>query len=186
MSETLETIRNRRSIRAFREEQIKENDLETILEAGKYAPSAANQQSWHFTVVQRKEALQKINQVTKVLYEKSGNQKYADRAKAEHFSPFYNAPTYIIVSGEEKAIAPQADTALALGNMFLAAHDLGISSCWIHAVNFLYGTKEGKALFRELGVPGGYIPFGSGAFGYRAADLPTPAERRAGTVNYVR
>lgn len=186
MSETLETIRNRRSIRAFKDEQIRDRDLETILEAGKYAPSAANQQSWHFTVVQRKEALQKINQVAKVLYEKSGNPRFEERAKAENFSLFYNAPTYIIVSGEEKAIAPRADTALALGNMFLAAHDIGIGSCWIHAVNFLYGTEEGKALFKELGVPGDYIPFGSGAFGYSAADVPAPSERRAGTVNYIR
>jgi len=45
-NETLEVIKKRRSIRAFTAEQIKDEDLQAVLEAGVYAPSAANQQAW--------------------------------------------------------------------------------------------------------------------------------------------
>ncbi|MDF2502518.1 nitroreductase [Clostridium sp.] len=186
MSEALRNLLERRSVRAFKSEQIKDEELQQILEAGKYAPSAANQQSWHFTVIQNKEVLQKINDVTKAVFGKSGNKIYEERTKAKDFSVFYHAPTYIIVSADEKAIAPVADSALALGNLFLAAEALGIGSVWIHAVNFLYTTEEGKALFKELGIPDGYIPYGSGAFGYNAGEKPKAAPRRQETVNIIK
>jgi nitroreductase len=186
MSETLKTLLNRRSTRAYKNEQIKNEDLQTILEAGKFAPSAMNQQSWHFTVIQNREVLKKINDVAKAIFQKSGVQSFEQRAKAENFSPFYNAPTYIIVSADEKAIAPQFDSALALGNLLIAAEDLGISSCWIHAVSFMYSTEEGKNLFKELGVPEGYTPQCSGAFGYNAVENPAPSPRREGTVNIIK
>lgn len=184
--EALANLLERRSVRTFKDDQIKDEELEQILEAGKYAPSAANQQSWHFTVIQNKEVLQKINDVVKSVFAKSGNKNYEERTKSKDFSAFYHAPTYIIVSADEKAIAPIADSALALGNLFLAAEALDIGSVWIHAVNFLYTTEEGKALFKELGIPDGYVPYGSGAFGYNAGEKPKPAPRREGTVNIIK
>lgn len=186
MSETIKTILNRRSIRTYKPEQIKDEELEIILQAGQYAPSARNQQSWHFTVVQNPEVLEKINAISKAVYEKSDNEVFKERAKAENFSLFYHAPTYIIISGENSAVAPVADGALALGNLFLAAEALGIGSVWIHAVNFLNETEEGKALFKELGIPEGYTPIGSGAFGYKAGETPKAAPRREGTITRIK
>jgi nitroreductase len=182
----LRIIFERRSIRSFKTEQIKDSELDIIIKAAKFAPSAMNQQLWHFTVVQNKEILAKINSVTKKVFEKSGIQRFEERAKTDDFSPFYHAPTYIIVSIDEKAIAPQAEGALALGNAFLAAEALGIGSCWIHAVNYLYTTVEGKELFKELGIPEGYAPIGSGAFGYAAHQKPDPFPRREGNVNIIK
>lgn len=182
----LRIIFERRSIRNFKPEQIKDSELDIIIKAAKYAPSAMNQQLWHFTVIQNKDILARINSITKKVYEKSGIQRLEERARTENFSPFYHAPTYIIVSVDEKAIAPQADGALALGNAFLAAEALGIGSCWIHAVNYLYTTEEGKELFKELGIPKGYIPIGSGAFGYAADKKPDPSPRKEGTVTIIK
>lgn len=186
MNETLKTILNRRSIRSYKPEQIKDEELYTILEAGKYAPSAMNQQSWHFTVVQNKEVLKKINESCKSAFLNSGNKNFEARAKAEDFEVFYKAPTFIIVSGDEKAIAPQDDSSLAIGNMLLAAESLDIGSCWIHAMNFLFSTNEGKALKKELGIPEGYVSIGSAAFGYKAVENPAPAPRRENTVNIIK
>jgi len=186
MSETIKTLLSRRSIRTYKPEQIKEEELQTILQAGQYAPSARNEQSWHFTVVQNPEVLEKISAIGKAAFEKSGNEFLRERAKAENFSLFYHAPTYIIVSGENSAIAPEADGALALGNLFLAAEALGIGSVWIHAVNFLKDTEEGKVLFKELCIPEGYTPIGSGAFGYNAGEKPEAAPRREGTITYIK
>ncbi|MEL7565032.1 MAG: nitroreductase [Dehalobacterium sp.] len=186
MNETLSSILTRRSIRQYKQEQIKDEEVHMILEVGKFAPSAMNQQSWHFTVVQNKDMLKRINETAKAAFLKSGNNNFVERAKAENFSPFHNAPTFIIVCGDEKAIAPQNDGSLALGNMFLAAHSLGIGSCWIHAMNFLFSTEEGKALKKELGIPEGYVSVGAGAFGYKAAEAPSPSPRKDGTVNFIK
>ncbi|MDR3541311.1 MAG: nitroreductase family protein [Desulfosporosinus sp.] len=186
MNETIKSILNRRSIRAYKQEQIKDEELQIILNAGMYAPSAMNQQSWHFTVVQNKETLQKINQTVKSYFLKSGNQRFEEMAKSEKFNVFYNAPTLIIVSGDEKAIAPQCDCVLAMGNILLAASTIGIGSCWIHAITQLSNSEEGKSLISELGIPMGNKIFASGAFGYAAVAAPTAAPRKENSVNIIR
>lgn len=186
MNEAIKNILNRRSIRKYEQAQIKDEELEVILEAGKFAPSAMNQQSWHFTVVQNKEMLEKINQVCRNAFLKSSIKNYQERAKSENFNPFYSAPTIIIVTAAENAIAPQNDGSLAIANMFLAANALEIGSCWIHALNFVFTTDEGIALRKELGIPEGYVAVGSGAFGYKAVEAPAPAPRREGTINIIK
>lgn len=186
MNETLKIILNRRSVRKYKEEQIKDEELDTILEAGKFAPSAMNQQSWHFTVVQNKEMLEKLNKAFKDVFLKSGDPRFEAMAKAANFSPFYNAPTYIIVSGDEKAIAPHNDGTLALENMFLAAHSLGIGSCWINAIKHLFSAEESDALKKELGIPEGYVAVASGSFGYPAVEPSKAAARKEGTVNIIK
>ncbi len=186
MSETLQTILQRRSIRSYKQEQIKDSELQAIIEAGRFAPSARNQQSWHFTVVQNQALLGRINKILQVVFLHSGDPLLEERAKAENFSPFYHAPTLIIVSADEKAIAPQADASLALGNLLLAAHALGVGSCWIHSLRFLFSTEEGRALNKELGIPAGYTIVGSGAFGYHAGEAPAAAPRREGTVTIIK
>lgn len=177
MNETIKTIMSRRSIRAYKEEQLKEEDLKAIIDAGLYAPSAMNQQSWHFTVIQKKDLINKVNEACKVAMQRTNN---------PDFNVFYNAPTIIIVSGSDKAIAPKNDGSLAMENMFLAAASLGIGSCWIHAVTGLINTEDGKNLIKELGIPEGYSIVGSGAFGYKASESPAPAPRKEGTVNIIK
>lgn len=186
MNETLNTILSRRSIRKFEQTQIKDEELNTILEAGNIAPSAMNQQSWHFTVVQNEGVLNKIVEAIRTAFKNSGIPNFEARAKDDNFSPFYNAPTFIIVTGNEKAIAPIHDGSLAIGNMMNAAHSLGVGTCWIHAVNFLFGTEEGKLLKGELGIPEDYIPVGSIAVGYKAIDAPAAPPRKENTVNIIK
>jgi nitroreductase len=63
-NETLKVIRQRRSVRAYKQDQIKEEELQAILEAGQYAPNAGDQE-WHFTVIQNKEMLGRLNGIAK-------------------------------------------------------------------------------------------------------------------------
>lgn len=185
MNETIKTILNRRSTRAYKQEQIKEEELQTILECGKYAPSAINEQPWHFTVVQNKELLNKINEACKQAFINSGNERFAERAREESFSVFYNSPTLIIISGQEKTIAPQIDCALALQNMFLGAEAISIGSCWIHAIAGIINGPDGHSLRSELEIPEGYLAYCTGAFGYKAIDSQAP-ERKENIVNILR
>ncbi|MBB6214368.1 nitroreductase [Anaerosolibacter carboniphilus] len=185
MNETMKTILSRRSIRAFKDEQIKTEELQLILEAGQFAPSAMNGQPWHFTVVQNKELLHKINEACRTLLAKSGNKMFEERVKDPNFSVFYHAPTFIIISGDEKAMLAQIDCAVALQNMLLSAESLGIGSCWIHALASLFSTEEGAALRKELGIPDQYTPFCSGAFGYKAME-PTAPPRKEDIVSIIK
>jgi nitroreductase len=185
MNETLKTILNRRSIRAYKLEQIKDEELQTILEAGKFAPSGMNTQPWHFSVIQNKDLLNKINGAIKDGLLKSGNPQMAGRAKAEDFSIYYHAPTLIIVSADPKVATPQFDSALALGNMFLAAASLGVASCWIHAVSVTFNAEPAKSMLKELAVPDGYTIYGTGAFGYSAVESPSPAPRKDGLITIL-
>ncbi|MDR3553064.1 MAG: nitroreductase family protein [Clostridia bacterium] len=186
MNETIQNILSRRSTRAYKPEQITAEDLHLVLEAGQYAPSAANQQSWHIVAVQNKDMLKKLSETFRTVYLKSGIQRFEEAAKADDFNPFYNAPTYIMVFADDKAIAPTHDGSLAIGNMLLAAEALGLGGCWLHAVNFVFKTPVGEALKGELGIPEGYSPVGAVAIGYKAAETATAAPRREGTVTVIK
>ena len=186
MSGVLQSIRQRRSIRTFKPQQISDDNLGQIIEAGQFAPSARNEQPCHFTVVQNKELQAKINQVIQKTFLNSGDPVFVERAKADNFSPFYHAPTLIIVSADAKVVAPEADSSLALGNMFMAAYALGIGSVWIHSLRSLFDTEEGKALNKELKIPAGYVIYGSGAFGYNSGIAPAAAPRKLGTVTFIK
>ena len=186
MNDTIKTILSRRSIRSYKQEQIKEEELELILEAAKYAPTGMNNQPWHFAVVQNREILDKINSTIRNIFLRSENKSIAERAGAEDFTVFYHAPILIIVAADEKAATPQFDSALALGNMFLAAESLGIGSCWIHSVSMSLNLADNMSLIRELGIPEGYKVFGAGVFGYKASEAPAPGPRKEGTVNIIK
>ncbi|HEX3044407.1 MAG TPA: nitroreductase family protein [Bacillota bacterium] len=186
MNETMKTILNRRSIRAYQPRQISEPELEAILEAGKFAPSGMNTQPWHFSVIQNQVLLTKINNWVKEGLIKSGPPMMAEQAKKEGFSVFYHTPTLIVVSGDPKDILPQIDCALAMENMFLAAASLGIGSCWINALGMTIKSDTNQALLKEIGVPEGYQIYSSGAFGYETGEAPAAAPRKEGTVNIVR
>lgn len=186
MNETIQTILKRRSIRAYEPTQITDEELEIILEAGKFAPSGANSQSWHFSVLQKIDLMDRLNAVVRETFLHSNNPRMLQRAADENFSVFYKAPTAIIVSADESAITPQWDSTLAIGNMFLAAASLGIGSCWIHAIVHIFESEEGMSFKEELCIPDGYKVFGAGVFGYPSGDLPEPAPRKEGTVDIIK
>jgi nitroreductase len=188
MNETLSTLLKRRSIRNYRAEQIKDDELNEILKAGQYAPSGMNRQPWHFTIVQNKKLLNKINELVResLLKDNSQNQAMKERVKAEDFSVFYKAPTLIVVSGKKDIFTTQYDCVLAMGNMFNAAASLGIGSCWIHAVAIMLNSESGKELLEELRIPEGDLVICSGAFGYIAGEIPLPAPRKENVINILR
>jgi nitroreductase len=169
MNETIKTLLERRSIRTFKPEQIREDELNAILEAGMYAPSGANQQSALFVVVQDKETLRKLSVMNAAVWGKD-------------IDPYYGAPTVILVFADRSKVTPVEDASLALGNMFNAAASLGIGSCWIHRVRQMFETGEGKDLLRKWGVIGDYVGVGSCILGYPECEHPKAAPRKGNFV----
>ena len=166
MNEVICTIEGRRSIRSYRTDPVPEEKLEAVVKAGLMAPSAMNQQSWHFVVISGKGA----ERYRTYCMEKLGR------------DPYYGAPAMILVFGKKDAIAPVCDGSLAIGNLLLAAKALGLGSCWIHCVNDLFKEETAAA---EWGVPAGYRPVGSVALGFPAGEAPVAKPRKEGTVTRI-
>lgn len=185
-TQVIETILKRRSTRVFAEEQIKDTEINQIIEAGLYAPSAHNCQSWHFTVIQNKDVIVKLNyEAKKVLKTHSDEiiQKMANNAK---FNIFYNSPTVILVSGEIKGILPETNCAAATQNMLLAAESLDIGSCWNGLVAFAFNGESRQTLKSELKVPEGFKPYYAVSLGYKKTPNGKAPLRRENCVNYIR
>ncbi len=117
MNEVLRTIKNRRSVRKFKAEQIKREELDAIVEAGIYAPTAHNEQPWHFTVIQNAEVLNHINLRVNEEMAKSDIEWVKRAGLNPNYRVTYDAPTLIIVSGRRDAMALMADCSAAIENM---------------------------------------------------------------------
>lgn len=185
MNETLQTIKNRRSIRSFTEQQIEHNDLQTIIEAAKYAPSGGGTQPWHFSIIQKKELIEALS-VASIEAAKSHEAEYIrELANRRGFHAFYGAPTLIVVSGVEKNVWSAADCAAATQNILLSAESLGLGACWVNFGLFVFGSENSEQYKRLLKVPDGYKPLYSVALGYRKGNAPAAAPRKEGTTSYV-
>lgn len=186
MNEVIQNILNRRSIRVYLDEQIKQEDLELILKAGLYSPSACNMQPWHFTVVQNEEVINTLNVESKKELINSGNEHFKDLAVNEKYNLFYDAPTVIIISGEKAALSSQTDCAAATENMLLAAESLDIGTCWIGLVAFLFRSERVREYTKMFGIPDGYEPYYAITLGYKKFPNPKPQPRRENTINYIK
>ncbi|MHB9033378.1 MAG: nitroreductase family protein, partial [Anaerolineae bacterium] len=157
-NEILRIIKQRRSVRRYQALQIKDEELKAILEAGRYAPYGGTQ-SWHFTAVQNKGLLTKLNTAAKAVASASGVPHLAALGNSPQHDCLHGAPTLILVSADSQAFPPlDADCAAANQNMLLAAESLGVSSCWIFFIMMAFMSPQTAELLLELQIPGGYKP----------------------------
>lgn len=182
-NKVLETIRNRRSTRKYKNEQIGEEELQTIIDAGIQAPSANNSQPWHFTVVQNKEMINFISDKSKEVMLQSDNESIVNFGKSP-VNLFYNAPTVIIVSGNEDISSSLVDCSAAIENMLIAAESMGLGTVWIGLVRFFF-TLDVEV--EKLKLPNGYKPFYAVAIGHKDNDsVIGPSKRNRDVINYIR
>jgi len=160
----LEIIRTRRSCRSYKPEQITDDQLNAVLEAGTYAPTSRGLQSPFIVAVQNKELLNRLAKMNAEVMGVTTN-------------PYYDAPTYILVFVPEDAPNGVQDASLVLENMMLAAHAQGLGSCWIHREREMFATKEGKELMAQWGLPEGLVGIGALSLGYPDGE-PSPAKPR--------
>ena len=185
MNETIKTILNRRSVRKYKAIQFSQADLDLILKAGLYAPSARNTQAWHLTVIRSPEVIAELTEQVKAATLRMNNH-YVAMVSREGYSVGFGAPGLIIVSGDPSD-APMApyDCALVLGNMFLAAYSLGLGSCWINQLGILSDEPGFRAVLDTLGVPSRNTVYGCACLGYTDGPHPAASARRDGVVHYV-
>ena len=169
MAETLTTLKTRRSIRAYKPELIEEEKLNAILEAGTYAATGMGKQSPIIIAVTDKAVRDKLSEMNRAIM-------------GVDFDPFYGAPELVVVLADKTIPTYVYDGSLVMGNMMNAAADLGVASCWIHRAKEEFGSEEGKAILRSLGIVGDYEGIGHLILGYAAAPAGEPAPRKE---NYI-
>lgn len=185
-NETLKTIKQRRSIRSYKDQQIKDEELQAILEAGQYAPNAGDQ-PWHFTAVQNKELLDKLNRSAKEAAKQMDFEHLRALGNNEEFNCLYGAPTLIIISGNTQFPIPlEADCAAATQNLLIAAESMGVGSCWIFFVLLAFDSPQGSELLKEIKMPEGYKQYYAAVFGYKKADTFNVPDRKPDLVTYIR
>ena len=181
-NQVLEAIKSRRSIRKYLPEPLKQEELDAILEAGAYAPSAHNDQPWHFTVVRDKALLDRISAKSKELMAEQGTDWVRTMGQNRLFHLFYHAPAVVIVSMRKEALSPLVDCSAAIQNMLLAAESLDIGSCWIGLARYYFSLKEEVA---ALGLPEGYEPCYAVTLGYKGQRPSRALPRKAPPPNYI-
>ncbi|RDY27288.1 nitroreductase family protein [Romboutsia weinsteinii] len=186
MRSTLQVIKDRRSTRKFKSEQIKEEELQAIIEAGIYAPSGHNKQSWNFTVIQNKELIEELNIEAKSVAKNSLDEFMRKMGNNDKFNCFYEAPTVILVSGESKESLSLIDCSAATENMLIAAESLEIGSCWAEFIGVLFDSEKGEEYKRKLNIPQGYTPYHAAVFGYKDVKTTNAPKRKENSVQYIR
>ncbi len=175
MSDVLHKIKTRRSIRTYKPDMVPQEILDQIIEAGTYAASGMGRQNTIIIQVTNKELRDKIVEMN---CEIGGWEK--------GFDPFYGAPAMLIVLAKKDWANRVYDGSLVMGNMMLAAHELGIGSCWIHRAKQEFETEWGKELLKSLGIEEEYEGIGHCALGYLEGEYPEIPARKENRVFYIK
>ena len=162
----------RRSIRRYKSEMLPREVIEKIAEAGTYAATGKNQQSPIILAVTNKALRDRMSRLNA-------------RVLGVDFDPFYGAPVVLVVLAERSNPNHVYDGSLVMGNLMLAAHAMGVGSCWINRARQVFDSDEGKEILRELGVEGDYEGIGNCILGYVDGEVPQAAARKENYIYFV-
>ena len=170
MNTILTAIRERRSCKNYKPDAVPADLIDQVIEAGLFAASAQGKQCPIVLAVTKKETRDLLMDL---------NNKYLAAPRPD---PFYGAPVVLVVLVPRDFGPGVCDGSLVLGNMMLAAHSLGLGSCWIHRAKETFEDAEGKALLASLGVEGDWVGVGNCVLGYAADPLKPVIPRKEGRV----
>ncbi len=174
MNEALNNLLSRRSCRAYKNEQIKDEELDAVLKAGTYAPTGMNKQSPLIVAVQSADVLAKVEKLNAAV---TGN---------PDAHTFYGAPTVVVVFADSESPLGVSDANLVLGNLLNAANAVGLDSCYIWRAKETFESEEGRQLKKEWGIPDNYVGAGNVILGYGIPEgKKEAAPRKEGYIRKV-
>ena len=173
MSEVLDKIKSRRSIRKYKSDMVPQDKLEKIIEAGTYAATGMGKQSPIIVAVTNKELRDKLSAMNA-------------KIMGVNSDPFYGAPVVLIVLADKSRPTYLYDGSLVMGNLMLEAEAQGVGSCWIHRAKEEFESEEGKEILKSLGIEGDYEGIGHCVLGYADGPAPKAAPRKDSYVYYVK
>ncbi len=174
MSETMQTILKRRSVRKYKPDMVPGDLLNQVIEAGTYAATGMGKQSPIIIAVTNKELRDKLSKANAAIM-----------GQGDDFDPFYGAPAVLIVLADKAYPTYLYDGSLVMGNLMLAAADAGLGSCWIHRAKEEFESEIGREILKDLGIQGDYEGIGHCILGYAAEEPKEAAPRKENYVYHI-
>lgn len=174
MNDIILNMLERRSIRQYEDKTVSKETIAEILNAGAWAPSAMNRQTWKLTGIIDPQKVQRLAAAVK---------KALGMAESDDYS-FYHAPAFIIASNTKAYANGMADCACAMENMMLAAHSMGLGTVWINQLKDTCDDNGVREMLTALGVPADHDVYSCCAIGYPAIEAKAP-DRKAGATAIV-
>lgn len=175
MNQTIKDILRRRSCRSFKPDMVPQDVIGQIIEAGLYAANSRGRQATVVVAVTNRTLRDRLSETNREIGGWDAG-----------FDPFYGAPAVLIVLGDKEVVNHVYDGSLMMGNLMLAAHSLGVASCWIHRARETFEMDAYKELLASLGVRGDYEGIGFCVLGYADGELPKADDRKESRVFYVK
>ncbi len=193
-NQVLQNILHRRSVRNYKAEQISEEELSAIIEAGRYAPSGGNNQTAHFVAVQ---APQILSDLKALMVEEFRKMTIAEdtypsiksavlQAQKGNYDFIYNAPALVILTNKRGYGNAMADCAVAIENIMLAASSIGVGSCWINQLRWLADNEAVMSYLEKLQIGREEIVCGSVSLGYPASSVGNLLPRKGNLVTIIK
>lgn len=168
MNESIQTLLQRRSVRKYKPEQVSDELLSIVLNAGQYAASGMNKQNTILVAVREKATRDHLSKMNAAVMGSNGD-------------PFYGAPCVIVVLADTERGTWVEDGSLVIGNLMNAAHAVGLGSCWIHRAREMFDSNEGKELLKAWGLPENLRGVGNCILGY-PDEIPGEKPRLDGRI----
>ena len=188
----MDIIKLRHSIRKYTDRQISRSELETILEAGNYAPNAGGGQRSMMVAVHNRELATHMGRLNLARFDRTNLAvSYVSKEQPSTIDDpsikngFYDAPTVICVFCQDNFLFKTADAFCMMENMILQATELGIASCIISRGAETFDSEEGQSLMREWGVPEGYACQGFVILGYIDGEQPHSKPRKPRRIKII-
>lgn len=178
--DVLEAIEKRASTRSFKDAQITDAELETILNAAERGPRIGR---LNIIAVQNKETIKTVSDAAKREMLAGGGWNRS-RASTPDYNPLYKAPTVIMMCGHPEQPFQQTTIGIAVGMMVLAATSLGLGSVTVSSIRHAFMGPDSASLKKQLGLSSGEEVILSLAIGY--TDDATAHEMKGASKNSVR
>lgn len=166
MNNLLRGVLMRRSVYQFEPRLLQDSDIAAILEAGKQLSNAAENQAWHFTILENRAIIKSIIQEN-IRWLIEENASIEASSLADEGRSLLNVPMMLVISGRRDLKYAQDSANAVFGSMMLAAEKYGVASCWLSFVPTILVSKAGSEIAQTIGIPEPYEPYCVGAFGYR-------------------
>lgn len=172
MNEIINAMIERRSCKSYKPDMVPKADIERVITAGLWAANGRGLQTPVIIAVTDKETRDKLSKLNAAVMDANSD-------------PFYGAPVVLIVLAPKDHPNRVYDGSLVMGNMMLAAHSLGLGSCWIHRAKEVMEMPEGKEILKSVGLEGEWEGIGNCVLGYAEGPLKEGAARKDGRVFLV-
>lgn len=183
-------IKNRTSCRSFSNQELKQGEINELINKAIWVPSGSNNQPWHFVVISDRDKLRSYSDAAKTawlatLEDHPHMQQYEEFIRDPDYNIFYNAPALVIVYGNRESYWHVYDCSMVAYNLHLLAEENGLGCCWI---GFAHNILSESAVKRGLGVPEQYELVAPVILGHPAqarSDVSNPNPRKDFSINWL-